>query len=270
MTDLFGVAGTELLESLPSRPRPTARASSRSATSSRSSTNEIAMLERDLRHQLRRPAWLRGAVQADPRDRAALRGGVRGRDRRRHPLQVSWHSSGELGGPHAEAPRVGPHGPPRADYQTGLTASCAGRRSKRPNDRRQGPSCGPTFSASPLITATPSVPARSPASPWRERSSPSSSTAFGTAPSVPRPSSRRRDAHRTPTGRVVAKWVMAPGLPAWPRELIDPAWLVAATLHADIRRRNDRQARPRLCPPEARFGLWRRQPGVPSVRTTRH
>jgi transposase len=78
--------------------------------------------------------------------------------------------------------------------------SFAGRRSKRRNAKRITPSCGLTLPASPLITATAPVLARSPASPWHERSSPSSTTAFATAPSVPRPSRRRRDAEATPQG----------------------------------------------------------------------
>src|SRR5208283_5686815 len=93
--------------------------------------------------------------------------------------------------------------------------SCAGQRSKRPSDRRTAPSCEPTLPASPLTTATAPVLARSPVSPWHERSSPSSTTVLGTAPSVPRPSRRRRDAEATPQGAWPLQ-VMAPGSPAWP------------------------------------------------------
>jgi transposase len=67
-------------------------------------------------------------------------------------------------------------------------ASCAGRPSKRPSDRGMARSFAPTSPASPPTTATPQAPARSPVSLSRGNSSQASTTAFGTAPSAPRPS----------------------------------------------------------------------------------
>jgi transposase len=95
-------------------------------------------------------------------------------------------------------------------------ASCAGRLSRPRSARRTAPSCEPTSYASQRATATRPAPARSPVSPWRERSSPSSTTGCGTAPSARSPETRRRDAVRAPTDAWSSQ-VMAPGSPAWPR-----------------------------------------------------
>ena len=167
----------------------------------------------------------------DPWRRPAVRRGVRGRDRRRHEVQLPG-TARELGGPYAEAPRVGPDRAPGPDHQARFPPRAMGGGRGGPTPGEQAPSCGPTSPASPPTTATPPAPARSPGSPWRERSSPSSTTAFGTAPSAPRPSRRRRDAASDTTRRVVAAG-HGPRFAGVAAPLIDPVWLVAATLHAD-------------------------------------
>ena len=199
MSDLFGVAGTELLESCHLATAYRTRVESLRDLIE-VFDRQIAMLEADVRHQLRGQAGYE-AIQQIP-GVGPLFASVFVAEIGDVPLQVPG-ASRELVRAHAETPRIGPHGPSGPDHQKGsrLVRWAA---VEAAHARHRTPSSGPISPASAPTTATTSALARSPASLWREKSSPSSTTAFETAPSAPRPSARRRDAQRTPFRREVA------------------------------------------------------------------
>jgi transposase len=259
MTDLFGVLGSELLETCHLTTAYRTRVESLRDLIEVFDA-EIAKLEGDVRHELRGHVGYQAIQQipgVGPLFASVFVAEIGDATRFRSPAQLaSWAG---LTPKHHETDLTVHRGPITKMWDH---ASCAGRPSRRPNARHQARSCEPTLSASPLITATAPVPARSPALPWRERSSPSSTTASGTAPSAPRPSRRRRDAGTTPQGA----WsppVMAPGSPAWPRRLIDPVLVVPQHSMPSKRRRNDRQPRQRFALPKHASDL-ETTPGVPS------
>jgi len=119
MTDLFGVSGSELLE--------TCRLASAYRTRVESLRElievfdrEIAKLETDVRHELRGHAGYQ-AIQQIPGVgtlfASVFVAEIGDVTRFRTP-----RTAGELGGAHPEAPRVGPNGAPGPDHQDGMWA----------------------------------------------------------------------------------------------------------------------------------------------------
>ena len=113
MTDLFGVSGTELLETCHLATAYRTRVESLRDLIE-VFDREIAKLEVDVRHELRGHAGYQ-AIQQIPGVGPSVRLGVRGRDRRRHEVQVPG-PAGELGWAHPQAPRVRPDGAPGPDH----------------------------------------------------------------------------------------------------------------------------------------------------------
>jgi len=119
MTDLFGVSGSELLE--------TCRLASAYRTRVESLRElievfdrEIAKLETDVRHELRGHAGYQAIQQipgVGPLFASVFVAEIGDVTRFRTP-----RTAGELGGAHPEAPRVGPNGAPGPDHQDGMWA----------------------------------------------------------------------------------------------------------------------------------------------------
>lgn len=125
MTDLFGVGGTELLDSCQLAHAYRVRVQSLRDLIELFD-REVAMFEGEVVHQLADHAVLPGDP-TDPRCRPAVRSGVHGRDRRRYPVPNSG-PAGQLGRSHPQAPRVRHHGAPGLDHEAGIAAGALGGR----------------------------------------------------------------------------------------------------------------------------------------------
>ena len=139
MSDLFGVAGQQLLDRDPAvggvpGPGRLAAAADRPRSTSRSSCP---------------PSWSPAGCAptpatgdpADPRGRADAGRGVRRRDRRHHPLPPT-RAAGLVGRADPETPRVRHHRAPRPDHQAGLPAGALGRGRGRATRRPAIPASG--------------------------------------------------------------------------------------------------------------------------------
>jgi hypothetical protein len=124
MSDLFGVAGTRLLDELGLEHAYAQRVASLRRLLA-AYDQEITMLGREIATALADDAGYL-AIQATPRGGPGAGGRLRGRDRR-HPA-FRWRTAAVLlGRPDAPPPRVRHHRAPRPDHQTGPSAGALGR-----------------------------------------------------------------------------------------------------------------------------------------------
>ena len=137
MSDLFGVAGQQLLAATGCRSSP-GPGSTRAAGHRRAGLRDRVVHQaghRPVAHRPRLPG-----DPADPRGRAGAGRGVRRRDRRHRSLPPA-RAAGLVGRADPETPRVRHHRAPRPDHQTGLAAGALGRgrgRATRPAHTRLG------------------------------------------------------------------------------------------------------------------------------------
>ena len=118
MSDLFGPSGQKLLAS-PAVSAVLAVESRVSGGLADATDHRAGLRDRHLRPAGRRTTPRGSRLHrdpADPRCRAAARGGVRRRDRRHHPLR-STRRAGQLGRVDPDPPRVRHHRAPRPDHQ---------------------------------------------------------------------------------------------------------------------------------------------------------
>ena len=177
MSDLFGLAGTDLLDRWTCPPRTPARIGSLRRVMD-DLDFEIDLFAGLVRGRLAGdPGY--AAVQTDPRDRAGPGRGVRRRDRRHHPLRPA-RAAGLLGRADPQAPRVRHPRAPRPDHQARLPAGALGRDrvgATRPGDQ---PGRGPPRPGRPNAAAATSAWSPPPAG-----SSSTSSTPCATTTSAP-------------------------------------------------------------------------------------
>ena len=164
MTDLFGVAGNQLLDDADGGPYRARVASLRRL---------IEALDFEIELFTRSPAagWPvtrlpRGP--ADPRHRAGAGRGVRRRDRGRAPIPRPG-AADLVGRAHPAPPRIRHHRAPRPDHQAGLAAGAVGRDRVGEDPARQ-PASVPSATTSPRAAAVPT------SAPWRPRADNSSSS----------------------------------------------------------------------------------------------
>ena len=128
MSDLFGVAGQQLLAELSAGTRLSVESRSRLDSALRviaALEFEIELFTKLVNGRLRTDPAYR-AIQAIPGVGPVLAGGVRRRDRRHRSLPPT-ATVGLLGGADPETPRVRHHRPSWPDQQTGVTAGALGR-----------------------------------------------------------------------------------------------------------------------------------------------
>src|SRR4051794_7222177 len=127
MSDLFGVAGQQLLAELSTGQRLSIESRSRLDSALRvigALEFEIELFTKLVNGRLRSDPGYR-AIQQIPRGRAGTGRGVRRRDRRHHPLPPA-RAARLVGGADPETPRVRHHRAPRPDHETGFAVGALG------------------------------------------------------------------------------------------------------------------------------------------------